>query len=151
MTLEKTGFAKADRYAEALEELQAEADRPRGFAAPEIAVRAASLDGSYMAVRRFMNRVLGCVGIERSEAPTRQPFMMYGRAETSASLKLLESAGVVESGVAVPPGSSLFGPPEEDPNARAIYRLAYPAEDPQAEAIVEHHRLHDRTENHVDY
>ena len=124
MAIRKTGFGKADRYAEALEELQAEADHPRGFEASEIAVRAASLDESYMAARRFMNRVLGYVGVDRSETPKRPPFLTYGRAETSASLGLLKSAGVIESGVAVPPLSGIFGAPEEDPDARVIYRLA---------------------------
>jgi hypothetical protein len=92
-----TGFEKADRYAEALEKLQTDVEYRTWFTAPEVAVRAATLDESYMARRRFMNKVLGRFGIERGDAPEKPPAHRYGRAETIASLKLLESAGLVES------------------------------------------------------
>jgi hypothetical protein len=95
MTKDFTGFERADRFAQGLGELH---DEGRNWSSlPDIALRACILDESYMRWRRLANRGLRLVGVNRGDVPSKAPYLMYGGAEASAAIAILEKAGLVES------------------------------------------------------
>lgn len=60
----------------------------------EVALRACMKDEGYMRMRRTANKVLGVLGIDRSDAPTKAPYLMYGGPEAYGAVRILEEAGL---------------------------------------------------------
>lgn len=134
MNMRKTGFEKADRYGAAVERLYYMHGKT-WIDPSEVALQAAISDESYMRWRRLANKGLRFLGIQRLDIPDKAPPLLYGAAETYASLAVLENAGLVESAE-----DKAMGMPTDDyAPPRTLYRPA-----PQAEPVFRPARvLHD--------